>query len=156
VRIGAGGVAELQRREAASMDGYVNGRRVSVEGLADHEHGLAMGIPAAAEEGDIRGEDNVSGDLLPDELEVVDADPHILAAATDRICALGGVILRGTGVEDGANILAALEDAKLLGLGLLGLGLQSKGGKREGGENRQLADGRKGASRHKQPLETSV
>jgi hypothetical protein len=46
--------------------------------------------------------------------------------------------MHGTGVEDDANILAALEDAKLLGLGLLGLGLQSNGGKREGGENRQL------------------
>jgi hypothetical protein len=115
--------------------GNVNGRRGSVERLADHEDGFAVGIAACAEEGYIRGEGNVSGNLLPDEMEVVDAEPHILAAAAYGVGVPGAVILRGTGVEHRANVLVILKDSQLPGLGL-----QSKGNKREGGENSQLAN----------------
>src|SRR5271166_2720683 len=131
------------------MDGYVDGWRASVEGLADHEHGFAMRISASAEEGDIRGEGNVSGDLLPDEMEVVDAKPHILAAAGDGICVACAVIQDGAGVEYRADILVALEEAKLRRLCL-----QSNGCKRGCGEDCVPTNGEKRASRHKRPLKT--
>ena len=65
---------------ATSTDG-----RVAVERLANHEHGFAMGIAACAEEGDVGGEGDVAGDFLPGEVEVVDAEPHVFAAAGDGV-----------------------------------------------------------------------
>jgi hypothetical protein len=47
-------------------------------------------------------------------MKVVDAEPHILSAAGERVAVGNAVELRGAGVEHGANILMILEDAELL------------------------------------------
>src|SRR5580698_11455754 len=60
VGVRAARVAELERGEADSVDGDVDAGRVAVEGLADHQYSLAMGIAACAEEGDIGGETHVA------------------------------------------------------------------------------------------------
>jgi hypothetical protein len=95
--------------------------------LADHEHGFAMGISAAAEEGDIRSEGNVSGDLLPGEMKVVNAEPHVFAAARNCVGTFCCVVLRGTGMERGSDVLVTLEDANLLRRRSRGDGEHGKG-----------------------------
>ena len=101
----------MQRGESAAVDGYVGRARVAVERLADHENGLAMGISAGAEDRDVGGESNISRDLGPHKVKVIGAEPHVFAAAADRIGSAGGVEFRGAGVEHGAYVLMALKDS---------------------------------------------
>jgi hypothetical protein len=100
------------------MHGHVDRGRVAVKGLADHEHGLAMGIAARAKEGDVRRERHVAGDLLPREMKVVDAEPHVLAAAAESVGVGGDVIHGGAGMEHGPHVLVVSEDSVRQGLGL--------------------------------------
>jgi hypothetical protein len=47
-------------------------------------------------------------------MEIVNAEPHILAAARDCVRPLGSVELSGTGVQHGPNVLMILKNSKLL------------------------------------------
>ncbi len=106
----AGRVAKLQGCEADSVHGHVHGRRIAVQVLADHENRLAMGISAGAEDRDVGGESNISRDLSPHKVEIIAREPHVFAAAADRIGSAGAVILGGAGVEDSAHVLLAFKD----------------------------------------------
>ena len=94
------------------MHGQVDGGRVSVQGLANHENGLAMGISAGAEDRDIGSKSNISRDLGPYKVKVIGAEPHVFAAAADRIGSGGAVILRGAGMQDHANVLLIFKNAE--------------------------------------------
>ena len=67
------------------MEGDIDVRRVGVERLADHQHGLAVRIGAGAEERDVGRKDEVAGGFLPRKMEGVLATPHVLAAAGDCV-----------------------------------------------------------------------
>jgi hypothetical protein len=90
--VGAGRIAELERGEADAVEGDIDGGRGAIERLADHQNRFAVRIAAQAEEGDVRGERDVARDLLPGELKVVNAEPHVFAAATEGIGMCGIVI----------------------------------------------------------------
>ena len=96
--------------EADAVHGHVHGRRIAVQVLADHENRLAMGISAGAEDRDVGGESNISRDLSPHKVEIIGREPHVFAAAADRIGSAGAVILGGAGVEDSAHVLLAFKD----------------------------------------------
>jgi len=108
-----------------------------------------MGVSAGAEEGDAGGEGNVSRDLLPNEMEVVDAEPHVFAAAADRVGVVHTVVLRGAGVEHGADVLVIRKDSERLG-GRCRC-CRSKG---EHGKNSEVGKLAKRTCRHRPPLET--
>jgi hypothetical protein len=78
-------------------------------------------------EGDVGGEGEVAGDLFPDELEGVGGGPHVLAAGGDGVGLRGGVEGEGAGMEDGADVGAAFEEA-----------LGAEGEKREGEEKKSV------------------
>ena len=119
VGIRAWSVAILERGESDAVHGDVDGRAVAVERLAQHEHGFAMRIPTGTEEGNVGGEGGIARDLFPGEVEVVDSEPHIFAAAGDGVGAFGGVVINGAGMDDGPDVLMIGEDAagKRLGAG---------------------------------------
>ena len=108
----AGGVAELERGEAVAVEGDVDGGRAGIEALADHQDGLAVLVAAGTDEVDVGGEAEIAGGLLPDELELILAEPHVLAGAGESVGAGGRIVLGGAGVEDGADVLGMGEEAE--------------------------------------------
>lgn len=117
VGIGVGGAAKLERGEAAAVDGHVDRSRGPVKRLPDHEHGLAVGIATRADERNVGGESYIAGRFLPGELEVVDAEPHVLAAAAQGIGAAVAVILCRAGMKHSSDVLVIGEDAMRHGFG---------------------------------------
>ena len=114
--VAAGGVAELERSEAAAVDGDVNRNRWALQGLAHHENCLAVGVADSAHEGDAGADDDIAGDFLPDKMKVVDAEPHVFSAAGYGVGTGGGRVEHRTRMEDDSNILMAVKDAAELGL----------------------------------------
>src|ERR1700691_2684455 len=82
--------AKLKRGEAVPMPRKINRRRVSIQALPDHQDSFAMIVAFVAHKGDVGGDGNISRELLPDKLEIVHPEPHVLAAAGYRIGAAGG------------------------------------------------------------------
>ncbi len=63
------------------MEGDVDGGGAGVEALANHQDGLAVVVSFIAEEVDVGGQAEIAGGLFPDELELILAEPHVLAGA---------------------------------------------------------------------------
>ncbi len=93
------------------MQGHVGIRRIGVECLPDHQHGLAMGILALAQEVHVCRQRNIPGDFLPDEMESVRGKPHVFAAAGKRIALPAGVVLDRARMEDRAHVAVPFEDS---------------------------------------------
>src|SRR5580692_9097646 len=87
-------------------------RRVAIQALPDHQHRFTVALPAAAEYGDIRGEGYVlCGNLLPDELKLIASQPHVLAAAGDRVTLGIGIVFRRARMQHIPHIVVAFEYA---------------------------------------------
>ena len=93
------------------MERYVSVGRIRIEALAEHQHRLAMLVPAAAQERDVGRQRDITGDFLPDELEGIRPVPYVLAAAADVVALFGLVVLSGAGVKNGADIGVAFKNA---------------------------------------------
>src|ERR1035438_7275982 len=94
------------------MNRQINRSGVSIQRLAEHQDSFPMVVTGCAENGDGRGERGVARDFLPDEMKVVHAKPHILAASTYRVSVLGTVVLDGAGMKYSSNILLPRKDTK--------------------------------------------
>jgi hypothetical protein len=64
-------IAILQRSQSIAVQRYVGIHGIGVKILPQHQHGLAMLVAAAAEERNIGRQRNITGSLLPSELESV-------------------------------------------------------------------------------------
>ena len=112
---GAFRLAELEGRQAVAVEGDVDVRRVGVESLAHHEARLAVLVNAGAEEGDVGGDGDVAGHLLPDEVEGIGGRPHVFSAACDGENLVGGVVGGGAGMEDAADVDVPFKGAEFCG-----------------------------------------
>jgi hypothetical protein len=99
------------------VNGEIDRRGVSIQGLPDHQECLAMRISSCANEGDVRSEGNVARDLLPDVMEIIEPKPHIFATATYCVSLLRAVKLSGAGMKYCPHILMICKDSERLGLG---------------------------------------
>ena len=106
------GIAELQRGEAFAMQGYIGVGRIGVEALANHEQGFAMRIAALFRKGNVGGQCDVAGGLLPCELEGVGRGPQVFTTAGDGVGVMRGIVLRGAGMQHRANVRVILKDAE--------------------------------------------
>ncbi len=97
-------------------DVYVGG--VGVEGLADHQAGLAMGVFALAHEGNVGGGGGeVASDFAVNEVEGVQFVPDVFAGGADAVLVSGLVVLGGAGGRDFADVSGGFEVAYLGGGG---------------------------------------
>ena len=109
----AGGWAELQRGEAVAMESDVGIGSVGLETLANHQRGLAMRDRALAEEGYVRGQFEIPGNPLPNEVEGVLSSPDIGAAAGNAVFRAGGVELDRAGARREAHVGGGFEEAQV-------------------------------------------
>src|SRR6202158_6154414 len=70
-----------------------------------------MFIHSFAEKRDVRRQRDVAVHFLPRELESIAAEPHVLAAAGNRVASFRRGVFHGTSVKNRSNVPAALEDA---------------------------------------------
>src|SRR5580765_2046193 len=109
------GIAELNTRHAVAVDHQVDEWRIGVESLAEHDHGLAVGVPLREESG--RGCDRkIAGHLSPDIVKLIRLAPDVGAGADDPVLAIGGVKLRGAFNRRSTYIVGIGEGAQLSGL----------------------------------------
>src|SRR5579872_894352 len=81
----------LQRGQSVPMARHIHVGRIRVQALADHEHRFAMGVSARVQKRDVRRQGHVAADLPPRKLERVLPQPHVLAAARQRVRSRGAV-----------------------------------------------------------------
>ncbi len=90
-------------------------RRIRVEVLANHQHRFAVFVHSFVEKCDVRRQRHVAGHFLPHELERIAAEPHILAAAGNRVAAFCGIVFRGTFMQNRPDVTVPFEDARRRG-----------------------------------------
>src|ERR1700675_838789 len=71
-----------------------------------------MRIAALFREGDVRGQCDIPGDLLPCELEGIGGEPHVFAAAGESVGVVRGIVLRRAGVQHRADVSVILKQAE--------------------------------------------
>ena len=72
---------------------------VVVEVLADDEDGFAVAVAVGVGEGDVGGERDVAGHLLPEIAELVAGVPDVIAGGVDGVLLCGGVVAGAAGDE---------------------------------------------------------
>src|SRR5688572_30306513 len=95
----------MQRRSDVCAAGFK--RRAN--GPAD----LAMRVDSPADEARPRGEDEVAGHPLPDEMKIVAVVPHVLAGARDEIDLPLRVVRRRSWTPHAADLRTRLEESQL-------------------------------------------
>ena len=100
---------------AARRHGERRSRRgIGIEALADDEDALTVRLPRGACESYAGRQGDIAAGLLPNELKLVGAGPHVRAAAHEGIGPAGGVVLRGAGMKDRADVVVTFEDPERL------------------------------------------
>ena len=84
---------------------------VVVEGLADDEDGFAVAVAVGIGEGDVGGERDVAGHLLPEIAELVAGVPDVIAGGVDGVGVGRGVEAGAAGNDGAADVGLAGEDA---------------------------------------------
>src|SRR5260370_28595201 len=70
-----------------------------------------MFVDSLAEKGDVRCQRYVAGHFLPRELESIAGEPHVFAAAGNRVASFRGVEFDGTRMKNRSDIPMVFEDA---------------------------------------------
>src|SRR5713226_321784 len=91
------------------MQGRIGISGVGVETLAQHETGLSMRIPARRDEGNVRRQRHVAGNLFPHEMEGVVGEPHVFAATGDAIASARRIEFDRAGAMSGPDVGVAYE-----------------------------------------------
>jgi len=55
-----------------------------IKALSDHQNGFAVVVALLTQKRDVRGDRYIARHLLPHEMKIVDAKPHVLTAAVTR------------------------------------------------------------------------
>ena len=98
------------------MTRNIDGRRIAVEAPPHHQDRLAVIVSFIALKCDIRRDRHVARHFLPDELKVVDTEPHVLAAAGHAIASGCLIKARGACVQDRANVSMTFKESDCLGI----------------------------------------
>jgi len=104
-------VAKLQRSHAAGMQSYIGINRIRIQSLPQHQHGFLVLIAAFVQKRNVSGQSHVARYFLPYELKRIRREPHILAAARDRVGSLRAIVVDRPCVQHGANIAVRLKHA---------------------------------------------
>src|SRR5450631_1739742 len=100
------------------MTSNIDRRRRAVETLSNHQNRFAVFVALLTNKRDVCRDRYVARHLLPREVKVVDAKPHVLATAGHTI-RLGGLVkVCGPDVEDRANVSMTIEDPDCFRIGL--------------------------------------
>src|SRR5260370_2855851 len=70
-----------------------------------------MFVDSLAEKGDVRCQRYVAGHFLPRELESIAGEPHVFAAAGNRVASFRGVECHGTRMKNRSDVPVAFENA---------------------------------------------
>ena len=138
VRGGALFGAGLQGRQSHAVHRDIGVCGILVQALAHHQHAFAMFVPARADEGDVRGQGYIAGDLFPDVVEIVFHGPDVVAAPGDGVGSGGGVIIDRAGMQNHADVPVAFENS-------------DRGGALRQADGRRSANCQQAASRMGQP-----
>src|SRR5260370_7825804 len=69
-----------------------------------------MFVDSLAEKGDVRCQRYVAGHFLPRELESIAGEPHVFAAAGNRVASFRGVEFHGTRMKNRSDVPLAFEN----------------------------------------------
>jgi hypothetical protein len=103
--------AELQLDQAVAVHRNVDVGRIGRESRTQHGAGLAVRLLPRALPGDVDAEDEIAGQLLPDEVKRIRGAPDVRAAAGDAVLPSRRVELRPPRPQVGADIGGPLEEA---------------------------------------------
>src|SRR5712692_11943331 len=91
------------------MQGRSGVSGVGVETLAQHETGLSMRISARRDEGNVRRQRHVAGNLFPHEMKGVVGEPHVFTATGNAIASARRIELDRAGASNAPDVRAAFE-----------------------------------------------
>lgn len=125
------GLTVLQQRQAIAVQHGVGIRGICVETLADDQARLPVRLASRADEGNVRRQRNITGNLFPYEVAGVIGKPHVHATTANRVSPLRRIVFGGAGMKWRAYVSVGREHAGGCGIRLRVRQNERKTGQRE-------------------------